>query len=190
MSDNVNLASTGADCIAEAAYGMAILDLDKLSDDARERIGQEAENACIYTHNCLEIINRYERDVNDADVDDVVNGKDYKAGEWRAAMEAYAFGVAYVVIGANVEEGLTELQEAAEHLVREAAAWGAKDCDLDSLQLGRDCTHGWAVHDKEDEAGVHYWSESNLEGCRTVAIKSGDLWLSYTWTPGREASDA
>ena len=170
-------------CLESALYDVDTLDIEALRDKARDSVAQEAESACIYANACFEIISRYERDVDDSDIDDLTSGKEYKAGEWQEAMTAYANAVAYAVIGRMVDDRVAEIEEAAEHLVEAGTEWGAEDIDMDSLHISGSCAHGWAVHDKEDAEGVCFWSEPNLEGCRAVAIKTGSLWLSYTWTP-------
>ena len=100
-------------------------------------------------------------------------------------MAAYAAAIAYCVLSALAAEKVEEIETARDELAVAAADHGY-DGDTDEPVVTRDCPHGWAVHDKEDEAGHHYWTEGHLEGCRAVAIRVAGIWLSHTWTPETE----
>jgi hypothetical protein len=176
-----NLEAAALDCINEAIHGMGTLDLDALRDNADEQTNSAAESVTIYYSDCLDIISRYESEADDSTVDDLTGGKTYTAGEWREAMTAYAFGVAYSVLSHEVSEILQAIDTAADDLATAATAHGFSDDD--QPRISTDCPHGWAAHDREDEAGTHFWTEGNLEGCRAVAVKVAGIWLSYTWTP-------
>jgi len=178
----VNLRQTAENVISDAIYGMETLDIDALRESADEQTHSAAESVTIYHADCLDIISRYESESNDADVDDMTGGKTYTAGEWREAMNAYAYGVAYSVLSQEVGELLQAIDTAADGLALAADAHGFSDDD--EPRISTDCPHGWAAHDREDEQGTHFWSEGNLEGCRAVAVKVAGIWLSYTWTPG------
>jgi len=74
-----------------------------------------------------------------------------------------------------------EIEQATDALRDTAEGYGLEDPA--DPRVTSDCPHGWAAHDREDEAGTHFWTEGNLEGCRAVAVKVAGIWLSYTWTP-------
>lgn len=174
-----NLEAAAADCIADAIYGMETLDLQELRDNAEDMASSAADSACIYTSACLDIISDYEREAPDAE--GMTGGDTYKAADWQQAMTAYAYAVAYTVISRNVHDLLEEIEEAADDLRNAAEAHGLEDPA--DPRISSNCPHGWAAHDREDAAGTHFWTESNLEGCRAVARKVAGIWLSYIWTP-------
>ena len=180
-----NLEAAAVDCIADAAYGMTELDLQELRDNAEEQASSAADSACIYTSACLDIISEYEREAPDAE--DMTGGDTYKAADWQQAMTAYAYAVAYTVISRNVHSLLEEIEQAADDLRDAAEAHGLEDPA--DPRISANCPHGWAVHDREDAAGTHFWTEGNLEGCRAVARKVAGIWLSYTWTPEEEGGE-
>lgn len=175
----INLEAAAADCIADAVYGMTELDLQELRDNAEDMASSAADNACIYYSNCMDIISEYEREAPDAE--DMTGGDTYKAADWQKALCAYAYAVAYTVISRNVHDLLEEIEEAADDLRNAAEAHGLEDPA--DPRISSNCPHGWAAHDREDVAGVCFWTESKLEGCRAVARKVAGIWLSYTWTP-------
>jgi hypothetical protein len=174
-----NLEAAALDCIADAIYGVGTLDLDALRDGAQEQASNAADNACTYHSDCLEIINRYEREAPDAE--DMTGGATYKAADWQQAMCAYAYAVAYTVISQDVNNLIDDIEQTAADLRDTAEGYGLEDPA--DPRVTADCPHGWAAHDREDEAGTHFWTEGNLEGCRAVARKVAGVWLSYTWTP-------
>jgi len=178
----VNLRQTAENVISDAIYGMTTLDIDALCDNADEQTHSAAESVTTYYSDCLDIISRYESEADDSTVDDLTGGKSYTAGEWREAMNAYAFGVAYSVLSQEVAELVQAIDTAADGLALAADAHGFSDDD--EPRISTDCPHGWAAHDREDEQGTHFWTEGNLEGCRAVATRVAGIWLSYTWTPG------
>lgn len=178
----INLEAAAADCISDAIYGMETLDLQELRDNAEEQASSAADSACIYTSACLDIISDYEREADGAQ--EMTSGQTYEAADWQQAMTAYAYAVAYTVISRNVHSLLEEIEEAADDLRDAAEAHGLEDPA--DPRISSDCPHGWAAHDREDAAGTHFWTEGNLEGCRAVARKVADIWLSYTWTPKTE----
>jgi len=178
----INLRQTAENVISDAIYGMETLDIDALRDNADEQTHSAAESVTNYHSDCLDIISRYESEADDSTMDDLTGGKTYTAGEWREAMNAYAYGVAYSVLSQEVGELLQAIDTAADDLALAADAHGCTDCD--EPRISTDCPHGWAAHDRKDEAGVHFWTEGNLEGCRAVATRVAGIWLSYTWTPG------
>ena len=181
-----DLEQYGTSCVGEAIYGIDKLDLDKLREDVSDRVYQDAENACIYTHDCMDIIRDYEREHGD-DADDT-SGKEYKASEWQEAMQAYAYGVAVNAIRHYADEALDKIEEMADLLIDEIpACFGA---DRDDLRVSLQCPHGWAPHDREDNDGICFWVSKQLDGCNAVAVDAGALWLSYTWTPADEVTDS
>ena len=180
-----DLEQYGVSCVGEAIYGMDKLDLDRLRDDVSDRIYTDAENACIYTHDCLDIIRDYEREF-DSDADD--GGKEFKPSEWQDAMTAYAYGIATAAIRHYADEALAAIEEKADTLIDEIpACFGA---GIDDLRVSLQCPHGWAAHDREDADGIHFWTSGQLDGCNAVAVDAGALWLSYTWNPAEEAADS
>jgi hypothetical protein len=178
----VNLHQTAESVIFDAIYGMETLDIDALRDNADEHIHSAAESVTTYYSDCLDIISRYESEADDPTVDDLTSGKTYTAGKWCEAMTAYAFGVAYSVLSQEVAELVQAIDTAADDLATAATAHGLNNDD--EPRISTDCPHGWAPHDREDVAGIHFWTEGKLEGCRAVAVKVAGIWLSYTWTPG------
>lgn len=175
----MNLDPYAASCIEVAIEeARREFDLDAIRDAAREEVAQQAENACIYYSECMDIISRYERD---HDGSDYMTDATFTADKWQEAMVAYANAVACDAIGSKVEALLTALEKAADDLESAATDWGCDDTS--EPRITTECPHGWAAHDKEDEAGTHFWSEPNLEGCRAVAIRAAGFWLSHTWTP-------
>lgn len=181
----INLEAAARDCINEAIYGMTELDLQELRDNAEEQASSAADSACTYTSACLDIISDYEREADGAE--DMTGGATYEAADWQQAMTAYACAIAYTVISQNVHSLLEEIEEAADGLRNAAEAHGLEDPADPRVTM--DCPHGWAVHDREDEAGTCYWTQGNLEGCRAVARKVAGIWLSYTWTPEKEGGE-
>jgi hypothetical protein len=176
----MNLETYATGVIEDSIYGMDTLDLDTLRDSVSDHVASAAENACIYTHNCQDIISRYESEVHDSDIRDVTCDRTFSADEWQDAMVAYANAVAYSWLSNRSHTLLQEIESAADTLAIAAAESG-----LDAPRVTRDCPHGWAVHESEDSEGVHYWEPAELEGCRAVAVKVSGIWLSYTWTPDR-----
>jgi len=179
MPDNANLDKYADSIMGDAIYGMETLDIDTLRATAQDLAFSAADSATTHTSDCYAIINRYETEAGN-DVDDLCGGATYSAPDWRDAMTAYAFAIARVIIDRQVGEALQEIDTAADLLADAAAEYGAPDIDEPRISL--DCPHGWAPHEKEDN-GMLYWTESDLEGCRAVAIQAGGIWLSYTWTP-------
>ena len=175
----INLEAAAADCISDAIYGMETLDLQELRDNAEDKASSAADSACIYYSNCMGIISDYEREAPDAE--DMTGGDTYKAADWQQAMCAYAYAIAYTVISRNVHDLIEEIEEAADDLRDAAESHGLEDPA--DPRISSDCPHGWAVHDREDEAGTCFWTEGKLGGCRAVARKVAGIWLSYTWTP-------
>jgi hypothetical protein len=183
MEKSINLDTRAADCVFEAAYGMEELDLDALRDAVQNQIASRTESACIYYSSCLKIIDRYESD-DRADPDALGDEGAHKPSQWRDAMSAYAYAIAYTVIGCEAENLLSEL----EHCQSVLAHAGAPDVGV-APRLSRSCPHGWAPHDREDSDGVYYWRPAELEGCHAIAIRAEcGLWLSYTWTPTARVS--
>lgn len=167
------------------------LDLRKLREGIYERSFDAADSACIYTHACADIIAHYESDPRaDGDEADHI-GESYKPSQYREAMQCYAHFIARSIIEAEACELIEELELASEHLTTVLAALsplvpvaGIED----AFRLSRDCPHGWASHNREDEAGACYWLSRQLDGCNAVAVPAAGVWLSYTWDPARIAA--
>lgn len=152
---------------------------DELRDDAADQIGTEADNACTYYAQCMEIIQRYESEYGDQAADMSDPGAEFKASDWQKAMVAYAYGIAHCAIGGAVNESIDELVEAYELLVAEVP----DDVEV-PVTLDSDCPHGWAAHDRETAEGVMIWHR--LEGeVEARSIHCGGFYLTATWTPAR-----
>jgi hypothetical protein len=155
-------------------------------------VHQDADNACIYTHHCLQIIDDYENDPA-VPSESEFGGKEYRSDQWRDAVQAWAYEVAAAVIGSKVHDLINEISDKADAL-RDAldaldATAGADDADRDTIQTTTDCPHGWAAHDREDSEGIHYWVSRQVDGLNAIAIQAGPVWLSYTWDPAAAAAE-
>lgn len=173
----INLESRATNAISEALYGMTNYDARALRDALEDRVGEEAESACIYHHHCDQIISDYEREYPGEDM-----GGTFTAAQWEEARTAYAYGVAYAALSSMIDAGLQKIEEAADELdglMRDEYP----DAPDVQMQIGRDCPHGWAPHDHEDSDGTHHWYPRELEGCHAIAREVAGVWLSYTWTP-------
>lgn len=158
------------------------LNLDKLREDISESACEAAESACTYTHNCADIIAQYENDSRaDADSADDM-GSTFTPSQYREAMQCYAHSIARSIIEAEAEVLLDELEDANQHLAHVLALAGL-DVGEDAFRLSRDCPHGHAAHNHEDEHGACYWVSGQLDGCNAVAVPAAGVWLSYTWEP-------
>ena len=185
---STNLHDVASDMIGELIHDMKTLDLDQHRDAVNARAPEEADNCVIYTHQAQEIISRYEREaaVDDRDIDACAGT--FRPSEWEKAMVAYAYGVARAVIESEASEIIEQAEARAEALV------AALDMDLDTSDLAvtLDCPHGWAAHDREEDAegaSIHFWVSGQLDGCDALAIDAGPFWLSYTWTPSATQSE-
>jgi len=182
MIDLADIAkSLVADCIDSDQ-----LDLDKLREDINDRSFDAAESACIYTHACADIIAHYEGDPR-ADTEGADDVGSFKPSQYREAMQCYAHFIARSIIEAEAFGLLDELKEAQEHLASVLPAL-VDDADESDYRLSADCPHGWAAHNREDEAGACYWLSHQLDGCNAVAVPAAGVWLSYTWEPARIAA--
>jgi hypothetical protein len=83
-------------------------------------------------------------------------------------MTAYAYSVASAYLYQQTAELLSKIEDAADNL--EAAL--PADVEIDAPKVSTDCPHGWAVHDREDDNGIHYWSPGHLEGCSAIAVQA------------------
>lgn len=182
MGDRIDLDSYATGTVGDAIYGMTTYDATALREEAQDRVGQDAENACTYTHHCRQIIDDYEREYGSEAEDICDGGQTYKASEFQDAMVAYANAVAYCALGAKVSAILDAVDEAAEELV---ALLSEHDQSIDStdLVMSSQCPNGWAAHDSEEADGSCLWVSKQLEGCNAIARDVGPFWLSYTWTP-------
>ena len=188
MTDRINLEGYAENIIADSIYGMNTLDMDKLREEADERVGQDADSACTYYYQHAQILQDYEAEAYKiGDPDDLIGDRTYKASEWEEARQACAYAVAYTILQARTADNLQAVEEAASNLCDEIGARGdlGEDVsvDLDDLRVSTSCPHGWAAHDYEDSDGMHFWVSRQLDGCNAIAIEAGGIWLSYTWTP-------
>ncbi len=186
MTDRINLEDRAENAISEAIFGMATYDAADLRERLEDRAHEEADTVCIYSHWCQQIIQDYENDYGD-DGDD--QNATFTASQWREAMTAYAYGIAYAALSAFIEDGLKTIDQAAVDLM-EMCSDVAGDAWTGDLTISADCPHGWAPHDREDEDGTHFWSPAHLEGCRAIAREVCGVWLSFTWTPADVAAAA
>lgn len=182
MSDRINLESRAVDMIGEIiAYDMKTLDLDALRDGISDAAHQEADNACIYTHHCLQILDDYER--HSAAPNESEMGGEFRSDQWREAATAWAYEVACSVLCAEASEAIDTIEERADELCDALIAiLPGGFTDASDLTVTRDCPHGWAAHDKEAGA-VLYWISKQLDGLNALAIDAGPFWLSFTWNP-------
>lgn len=178
MSNAINLQERAQGCISDALYGVTTYDAEELRESVMDdHVATDAENACIYTHDCREIIARYEREFG-ADATDICDGgTTYKPSEWEAAMISYAGAVAYTAMQSYASDALDEIEKAATALAEAVA----DNCS--AIHIGTDCPHGWARHDREDADGTHYWEPAELEGMKAIARQVNGVWLSCTWMP-------
>jgi hypothetical protein len=193
MSDRIDLDSRAQDVIAESIYDMKTLDLDALRETAQERCHDEADNAVIYHHWAGQILDEYESEAyRIGDPDDMLGDRTYKAGEWMEARTACAYAVALTILEYRVGIALQEIEEAADGLLDSLANVLGDDApgEVSDLAVTRDCPHGWAAHDREDEAGTHFWLSGQLDGCDAIALKAAGIWLSYTWTPAKPGTQS
>ena len=150
MSD-INLKERAMSCISDALYGVTIYDAEALRESVMDdHVATDAENTCIYTHNCREIIARYEHEFG-TDASDICDGgPTYKPSEWEAAMVAYANAIAaYTALQSFVSTALDEIEAAAVELVEQIGE------TIDHLNIDDECPHGWAAHAREDANGTH-----------------------------------
>lgn len=180
-----DLEQTAASLIAELMYDHNTLDdFESLRDDIFDRAHEAADSAVIYYHWCEEIISEYEnhRSADCDSADDI--GSTFKPSQYREAMQAYAYGIARSVIEAEASEIIESIEEAADELRTECNKLDQSPDD-DAIRLSGNCPHGWAAHDYETDAGACVWRSRQLDGCNAVALKSGPVWLSYTYDPDR-----
>ena len=184
-----NLDITAQGIISEALYGKTTFDMDELRDAVSDQVHEAADNACIYNSDCLDNIDRYSSHPTARNADDEADasGATYKPSQWLEAQQALAYYIARAVIEDAVSTMLDEV-EAAEEAILEALAVELPD-DHDSpegsLAVSLTCPHGWAAHDREDEDGVHYWVDGQVDGCNALAVSVAGFWLSYCWEPKR-----
>jgi len=179
-----DLRNTAENIVADMLPTDGKFDLDHMEEELDEYVFSAAESACIYYHWCADIISRYESEGDTESADDM--GKLYKPSEYQQAMADYAFWIARSVIDSNVREILDEIRESADELESELAAMGI---EFDGLRISRDCPHGWAAHNRENENGGCYWLSRQLDGCNAIAFPVAGVWLSHTWEPALATCD-
>ena len=183
MRDRINLEERAADMFDRICYDMKTLDLDAMRDAINQVAPEEADNACIYTHHCLQILDDYESERCVPSESEL--GGNFRSDQWREAATAWAYEVARAVLESKAAEIVDEIEEAADELA-DAISTETDDeqaPSVDELTITSDCPHGWAAHDREDGAGTCYWVSRQLDGCNALAVKAGPVWLSWTWTP-------
>jgi hypothetical protein len=196
-----DLEQTAADIVAELVYYHGTLnelelvydhgtlnELSSLRDAVSDMAHDRADSAVTFTHLAQEIINDYENHpaADCYSADDM--GSTFKPSQYREAMTAYAYGIARSVIEAEAYEAIDAIEEAADEMREELAkleVWP----DASHIRVTADCIHGWASHDRETDTGVCLWISGQLDGCNAVAIKSGPVWLTYTWEPNLLGDD-
>ena len=179
----VNIYLNAASAISAALYGkdMKIESedfFDELRQEAADNVGHEVDCACIYYRDCMEIINRYEREYG-AEAEDLADcgGAEFKASQWQEAMVRYAAAIADSAIRAAVNSEIDDLAEAYELLVAELP----DDFEI-PVSLDNECVHGWAAHDRETAEGVMVWHRLDGE-VEARSIHCGGFYLTATWTP-------
>lgn len=185
MSERIDLNA----CAKDAVRAAILEDLskgfseDELREKVTERLDTEADNACIYTHKCMQIIDEYEREAGRA-AEEYQGGAEYKAEDWQKAMTAWAYCVARAYLSQAAEEPIQEALDARERVLEVAQGLGF-DGDEEDIEASYQCPHGWAPHDYEEDDGVCVWKR--LEGeCMAVSLDSVGLCFSVCWTPSSE----
>ena len=117
--DTIDLEVYAQSCIDDAQYD-GELTVRELREAALEIVGQEAESACTYYAGCMQVIERYENQVDSVRVDDLCSEHEFTATEWRKAMAAYANAIAYVWIEDRVNELIDAMPEDAKSDEEEA----------------------------------------------------------------------
>lgn len=187
MTDHrIDLEDRAANAVGELALQQKYFDIDALRDEIGDRAHEEAENACIYTHHCLTLLQDYESRPEVPRESEI--GGEYRADQWSEAMTAWAYEVAAAVLYSEMSEAVTALEETRDALLDALGnepSLADETPEESDLRVSYECPHGWAPHDKEDVDGIHYWSEPHLKGRRALAVKDPKtgVWLSYTWTP-------
>lgn len=183
-----DLENAASSLIEDLVREIEDFDLVTLREDINDRAHEAAESACIYYHDCADIISRYETDprADTESADDA--GGTFKPSEYQQAMAAYAFFIARSIIEAEASDIVDKIEEAADDLEMSLSEPDDPRLprelpDRDTFRLSADCLHGWAAHDSEDAAGGCYWLSRQLDGCNAIAIPAGPVWVSYTWTP-------
>lgn len=121
------------------------------------------------------------------DAKDMLGETQYTADDWSRAKRAYVSAVAYCAYSSIFESAKSELTEAIEEFADDVRT-ESDGLDLE-IEVSRTCTHGWAPHDREDSDGTMYWEPAQLEGCKAVSRKVGELWLTCTWTPTQDSPE-
>ena len=135
-----------------------------------------------YTSEEDDILSDYESD-HWQDAKDMLGDATYTADDWSAAKRAYVAAVAYCAHSSLFETAKSELTEALQEFSDEAQTLMDADADEPVIEITMSCVHGWAPHDREDSDGTMYWEPGQLEGCKAICRKVGELWLTCTWTP-------
>jgi len=182
----IDLRDIAENVVADCLPMDGTLDVDTLEDDIGEHVDSATDSACIYYHDCADIISHYETDPA-ADTDSADDmGQTFKPSEYQQAMVAYAYWIARSVIDANAREIVGEIREAVDELESELAALNVDV--VGGYRISRDCPHGWAAHDRENGNGACLWVSRQLDGCNAVAVPVAGMWVSYTWEPALVAS--
>jgi hypothetical protein len=177
-----DLENLAKDILQESAWDKTSFDRREFEEEISDRSHDSAESACIYYHQCFEIISDYER--HDAAPNESEMGGTYRADQYQEAAQAWAYEIASAVISYEAHQLLDEAEEARDDLVSTLDHLEV-DYDEDDIRVGRDCPHGWAAHDREDSDGVYYWVNRQVDGLNSVAVEGGGLWFSFTWDPAK-----
>lgn len=132
-----------------------------------------------YTHEESDIISELEKE-HWQSAEDFLGDKTYKATEWEDARRAYASALAYSAHSSLWEQAKQELTEAIEQFESDSQDSG---CDEPVISLALSCTHGWAVHNREDADGTMFFESRQLDGCNGLAKQINGLWMSVCFTP-------
>lgn len=178
-----NIREYAADATAEALeYADCGADVDHAKDAIYEALNNAADSYSL-GHNNLDTIQHLERDYW-REAEEYSDESRYTAAEYSQAMEAYANNLAHAAIMSEGYAVQEEIEKAADELIEAITDHtdGEHAPDASELKLNRECPHGWASHDKE-ENGLSFWISRQLDGCNAVAANIPGGWISYTWTP-------
>lgn len=145
-----------------------------------------------YTSDEDDILSDYEREYG-SEAEDILGDTEYKATDWATAKRAYVSAVAYCAHSSLFETAKSELAGAIQEFSDGAEGFmlmgGFDDSYADApvIEVTMTCVHGWAPHDRELEDGTMIWEPGQLEGCRAISRRVGELWLTCTWTPAKES---
>lgn len=170
------------DAVAEALNGEKDNADGLISSIDRLEHNFDFDSFAPYTHEEDDILSDYEKDYYE-DAKDILGDQTYTAEDWSTAKRAYVAAVAYCAYSSIFEQAKSDLREAIEEFADSARDLMDEDADEPTIEISQSCVHGWAPHDREDADGLMIWEPGQLEGCRAISKKVGELWLTCTWTP-------